>query len=232
MTRHKLNPRFSLIISTVLMLLLLPLISVAKDPLQVVNFTAKELQNLKGHYSTVYGYVYIHVSGRHVSTNIDGKYIELFKKSDGHFYPKYKVLKLIPIDIGDMSFSLKDNKGKHQIVMHKKDKRTKKINVKTVAQKFNPVVIPAFWKTKLGKYKATLIKGKSKIKDIRLAVRKGVLVAFINKYKSPYPLLALSASKLYSPSAGHNKGRQIHIASSANKITLNYGKNSLMLNKL
>jgi hypothetical protein len=230
MMRYKLNPIFALVISA--FLLLIPLASSAKAPLQVVNFTAKELQSLKGHYSTVYGHIYIHVSGRHVSTNIDGKYIELFKKSDGHFYPKYKLLKIFPIDIGDMSFSLKDKNGKHQIVMYKKDKKSNKVNLHTVAQKFNPVVIPHFWKSKLGKYKATLLKGKSKIKNIRLAVKKGVLVAFINKYKSPYPLLALSSSKLYSPSAGHNKGRQIHIASVANKITLKYGNNSLILNKL
>lgn len=232
MTTNKFNPRFVLIISAVLLLLLMPLATSAKTPLQVVNFTAKELQSLKGHYSTVYGYIYIHVSGRHVSTHIDGKYIELFKKSDGRIYPKYKLLKVFPIDIGDMSFSLKDRNNKHQIVMHKRDKKTKRIGLKVVAQKFNPVVIPPFWKSKLGKYKATLIKGKSKIKNIRLAVQKGVLVAFINKYKSPYPLLALSASKLYSPSAGHNKGLQIHITLAANKITLKYGKNNLILNKI
>ena len=204
----------------------------AKAPLKQINFSASELQNIGGHYSTVYGYIYIQVNGKQVSTHVDGKYIQLIKKSDGRMYPRYKLLKLFPISLGDMSFSLMRNKGKQQIRMHYKDKHNKKPSTKIVAQKFTPTAVPSLWKTRLGKYKATLLKGKSKIRNIRLAMKRGVMVAFINKIQNPYPLLALSSSRLFSPSAGHNQDQKINIANNNKKMMLNYGKNSLLLNKL
>ena len=213
-------------------LLLMPLELSAKAGLQAVEFSAQELKNIQGHYSTVYGYVYIQVNKKVVSTRIDGKYIQLIKKSDGRIYPRYKLLRLIPISLGKMSFSLKNDHGKNQIVMHEINKKGKPKKAQIVAQKFKPVAIPALWKQRLGKYNATLLKGKSKIRKIRLALKRGVLVAYINKLKSPYPLLALSPSKLYSPSAGHNKDQPIHIATLSKQLSLKYGKNSLLLKKL
>jgi len=222
-----------LLVSVIFLLLLLtPFDLSAKAPLQQIEFTPQELKNIKGHYSTVYGYVYIQVNGKQVSTRVDDKFIRLYKKSDGRIYPKYKLLRIFPIDLGKMSFALKESNGKQQILMYAKTKKAGRDSIKIVAQKFKPIEIPKYWKSKLGKYKATLLKGKSSIKKIRLAEQRGVLVAYINKISSPYPLVALSATSLYSPSAGHNKSRQINIASVANKIMLKYGKNSLILKKL
>ena len=204
----------------------------AKSTLRQIDFTTNELKNIGGHYSTIYGYIYIQVNGKRVSTNVDGKNIQLIKKSDGRFYPRYKLLNLFPINLGDLSFSLMLNENKQQIRMYKKNNKNKKLTARIVAQKFEPKVVPPLWKSRLGKYKATLVKGKSKIKDIRLAIKRGVLVAFINKLKNPYPLLALSSSKLFSPSAGHNKERKINIGTKNKLLTLSYGTNNLLLTKL
>ena len=222
---------FNLTLLAVL-LVLAPFNLSAKTAIHPVDFTAQELKNIQGHYSTVYGYIYIQVHHKKVSTKVDGKYIQLIKKSDGRFYPKYKLLRLFPIHLGDMSFSLKNDHGKRQIVMHQINKKGKPGKVKVVAQKFNATAIPKLWKQRLGKYKATRLKGKSKIKKIRLAIKRGVLVAYINKLKSPYPLLAQSSDKLYSPSAGHNKDRPIHIATMPKQLSLKYGNNRLILKKL
>ncbi len=212
--------------------LIFPTILSAKTPLRQIDFSVTELKNIGGHYSTVYGYIYIQVNGKQVSTQVDGKYIQLIKKSDGRFYPRYKLLKLFPISLGEIAFSLSPNKGKQQIRMYKRDKKTHKIKARIVAQKFTPKAVPQLWKTRLGKYQATLIKGKSKIKDIRLTIKRGVLVAFINKIQNPYPLLALSPSNLSSPSAGHNRDRKIKITTNNKKLTLSYGENSFLLKKL
>ncbi|MEE9445096.1 MAG: hypothetical protein V3V19_05475 [Cocleimonas sp.] len=218
-----------LLISTFL-LLLFPLSLSAKASLHQVDFSPQELKIIQGHYSTIYGYLYIQVRGKQVSTNFDGKYIQLVKKSNGRFYPRYKLLKLIPISLGSMSFSLNNNinnnKGENQILMHQRNKKTQ-----TVAQKFTASVVPNLWKQRLGKYKATLLKGDSKIKKIRLAIKRGVLVAYINKISNPYPLLALSASKIFSPSAGHNSDQPISILANKTGLNLNYADNKLILKK-
>lgn len=222
-------------IFTIFLVLLLSLATAnvfAKPVFQRVHFTSAELADIQGHYSSVAGYIYISVKGKQVSTNLDGKYIQLIKKSDGHFYPSYKFLRIFPISLGNMSFSLKTIKGSKQILMHEKDSKGKPKKVKTVAQKFAPKTIPQLWNNRIGKYKATLLTGKSNIKSIRLAKKNGVLVAFINKIKSPYPLLALSPSRLFSPSAGHNKAQKIKLSTRDNIIYLSYGKNRFVLKKL
>ncbi len=228
----------------IILSLLTPSFVSAKANLQVVDFTAQELKNIQGHYSTIYGYVYINVKGKYVSSNFDGKHIQLVKKTDGHFYPRYKLLRIFPINISDVSFSLKvaQNKSqkKIQILMHQKKKKQSPIKAlarlkdrpQTVAQKFIPLAIPQYWKQRLGAYKATRIKGDSNIKKIRLNITNGILVAYINNITKPYPLLATSTSKLYSPSAGHNKSQPINITSSNKTITLQYAKNTLLLNKI
>jgi len=207
-------------------LFLIASFSVNAEALRAIHFSKEELSNIEGHYSTVYGYVYIQVRGRYVSTNIDGKHIQLIKKSNGRFYPKYKLLKVIPVNLGDMSFKLNNKKGKQQILMFEQNK-----SAKTVAQKFTPKQIPSLWKQRLGKYKATLVKGRSKIKQIRLAVKQGVLVAYINKISNPYPLLALSGNKIFSPSAGHNRKQSISISSRNKDLNLTYNNNNLILKK-
>ena len=186
---------------------------------------------IQGHYSTIVGYVYIQVKGSKVTTHIKGKLIELIKKSDGRIYPRYKLLKLFPIRLGNASFSIKPNKNKIQIAMYEPDKKNKTSTSKIVAQKFKPREIPALWKQRTGNYKATLIKGKSKIKKIKLAIKRGVLVAYINQLKNPYPLLALSPSQLFSPSAGHNRDQTIHIASLEQGLNLEYANNRLLLKR-
>lgn len=215
-----------LTIIVILIISLVPLKLSAYSSSHVTSFSKKELKTIQGHYSTIYGYLKINVKGRYVSTNFDGKHIQLMKKSNGHFYPKYKLLRIFPINLGDMSFSMKKIKGKNQILMHENNKRTK-----VVAQKFEATAVPKVWKQRLGKYKASLIKGRSKIKQIRLAIKNSVLVAYINKISNPYPLLALSGTKIYSPSAGHNSNQDISISSNKNRLNLIYGKNSLMLKK-
>lgn len=213
-----------------LFLLLIPGISVAKR-LQTVDFTPQELKAIQGHYSTIAGYVFIEVRGKQVITEINEKQIELLKMSDGRIYPRYKLLNVVPIRLGSTSFSVKSNKDALQIVMHKKDKKNRAETARIVAQKFTPLPVPKRWKQRLGFYRASLIKGKSKIEKIRLTIKRGVLVAYINKLKSPYPLLALSANKLFSPSAGHNKDQKITIASLKNALQLSYGINQLVLTK-
>lgn len=216
----------TLLVCTFLLLLLSFAPLSAKTSLHPVNFSEQELKTIQGHYSTIYGYLYIQVNGKQVSTNFDGKYIQLVKKSNGHFYPRYKLLRLIPISLGSMSFSLSNNKGKKQILMHQHKK------TQIVAQKFTATVVPSLWKQRLGIYKATLLKGNSKIKKIRLAIKRGVLVAYINKITNPYPLLALSASKIFSPSAGHNNDQSISILANKKGLNLNYASNKLILKKL
>ena len=197
-----------------------------------IHFTAQELESLQGHYSSIVGYVYINVKGKQVSTNINGKYIQLIKMSNGYIYANYKFLRIFPISLGDMRFTLKTFDNKQQIVMHRKDKKKRRRKTQIVAQKFSPVTVPPLWKKRLGKYKASLKKGKSNIRKIRLAIKNGILVAFINKIESPYPLLALSGTQLFSPSSGHNKDQTIKLSTNDETIHLAYGKNHLILEKL
>lgn len=216
---------------TTFYLLLVPLNLLAKSPtsstLHYVNFTAEELKNIQGHYSTVYGYLHIRVNGKSVNTRYDGKYIQLIKKSDGHFYARYKFLWIFPVSIGKMSFTLKKtHKGKIQIVLHNKNKST------IVAQKFTATPIPAAWKKRLGNYKATNLKGNAKIYKVRLAIKNGVLVSYSNNLSSPYPLIAKSDTQLISPSAGHNSDRSIKISITKQAIILEYDNNKIRLTKL
>ena len=212
---------------TLIYFLLLPLNLSANASLHHVNFTAEELKNIQGHYSTVYGYLHIRVRGKQVNTRYNGKYIQLIKKSDGHFYPRYKFLWVFPISIGNMSFTLKKtSRGKTQIVMH--EKNTNRI----VAQKFTPKPVPAAWKKRLGTYKATRLKGNANIKKVRLRIQNGVLVSFTNNLTSPYPLVAKSDTQLTSPSAGHNNDRAIKISIAKRSIILEYENNKLKLTKL
>lgn len=213
-----------------LFLLFAPQLSFAKR-IYPVEFTPLELKTIQGHYSTIAGYVFIQVKGKQVSTEINGKKIQLIKKSDGRIYPQYKLLRLFPISLGSATFSVKPHKNGTRIIMYQNDKKRKTKTVRIVAQKFNPLSIPKLWKQRLGHYKAVLVKGKSKIRKIRLAIKRGVLVAYINKLQSPYPLLALSTRQLFSPSAGHNKDQKITIASIKNKLSLKYGNNHLMLQR-
>ena len=215
-----------LLLVTTVYFLLVPLNLSAKTSLHYVNFTAEELNNIQGHYSTVYGYLHIRVKGKSVNTRYDGKYIQLLKKSDGHFYARYKFLWIFPINIGKMSFTLKKTaKGKIQVVMHENNRH------KVVAQKFVATPIPAAWKKRLGIYKATRLKGHSDIKKIRLAIQNGVLVSFSNNLNSPYPLIAKSNTQLVSPSAGHNYDRSIKISIAKQAIILEFDNNKIKLTK-
>ena len=212
---------------TLIYFLLAPLNLSANASLHHVNFTTEELKSIQGHYSTVYGYLHIRVRGKHVNTRYDGKYIQLIKKSNGHFYPRYKFLWIFPIRIGNMSFTLKKtSRGKTQIVMHEKNTR------KVVAQKFVEKPVPAAWKKRLGTYKATRLKGNANIKKVRLTIQNGVLVSFTNNLTSPYPLVAKSDTQLTSPSAGHNNDRAIKISIAQRSIILEYENNKLKLTKL
>jgi len=207
-------------------LLLVPLDLSAKSTLHAVDFTAKELRDIQGHYSSIYGYLHVRVNGKSVNTRYDGKYIQLIKKSDGRFYARYKFLWIFPISIGKMSFSLKKTaKGKLQVIMH--TNKTQQI----VAQKFQARPIPAAWKKRLGNYKATNIKGNANIYKIRLAIQNGVLVSFTNNLNSPYPLIATSNTQLISPSAGHNNNRAINISINKQAILLQFEHNKIKLTK-
>jgi hypothetical protein len=126
-----------------------------------------------------------------------------------------------------MSFSLKEKDNKIQILMFQPNKKTR-----VVAQKFQPKSIPLLWKKRLGNYKATVEKGKSNIRKIRLTIKNGILVAYINKLSNPYPLLAISDSEIYSPSAGHNQDQPISIQAFPQGLQLSYGGNRLLLKKL
>lgn len=212
--------------SALIYLLLSPLnLSASTSPYQV-PFTATELKSIQGNYSTIFGLIHIRVKGKQVSTIYDGKYIELIKKSNGHFYPQYKFLWVFPISIGNMSFSMrKVRHGKIQILMHEKRK------TKVIAQKFFSKPIPQTWKKRLGIYRATRLKGRENIQKVRLGIQSGVLVAFINNLKSPYPLVANSNTQLTSPSAGHNNKRAIRISLTKNSILLNYENNKIELIK-
>jgi len=208
--------------------LLLPLgLSAANASLHHVNFTAAELKTIQGHYSTIYGHFFIRVNGNHVSTRYDGKHIQLIKKSNGHFYPRYKFLWVFPISIGNMSFTMKKSiRRKTQILMHQNNR------THIVAQKFISKPIPQTWKRRLGTYKATRLKGAANIRKVRLGIQNGALVAFINNLKSPYPLIIHSNTQLTSPSTGQNNDRTIRISVTKNSILLNYDNNRLELKKL
>ncbi len=193
-----------------------------------VNFTQAELQRLKGHYSTKFGYLFIKAHKKFASVTVDGKFIRLIKKTDGRIYPQYKFLGLFPIKLGDMSFALRTRKGKKQVVMYSKKERRSRI----VGQQFASKPIPQNWKNKLGHYKAKRIHGKAKINTIRLGILNNVLVAYVNNMHYPYPLLATSETSLYSPSAGHNSKQDIKISTkSSNKLLLEYDQNTLELTR-
>jgi len=200
---------------------------IAKPSIQKTDFTTQELEALQGHFSTIYGYMYIRANGKNVGTKFDNKYFQLVKKTDGHFYPQYKLLRFIPISLGKMSFKVERTADKTQIKMFQPNKKNR-----VVAQKFMPKQIPSVWKKRLGNYQTTVIKGSSKIKKIRLTVKNGILVAYINKLSNPYPLIALSDSHIYSPSAGHNQDQAISIKANSQGLQLNYGNNGLLLKKL
>lgn len=212
--------------STLICFLLFPINAVADPSPHRVNFAVAELKNIQGHYSSIYGHIYIRVKGKHVSTRYDGKYIELIKKSNGHFYPRYKFLWVFPINIGNISFSMKKiRSGKVRILMHEKNR------TKVIAQKFLSKPVPQAWKKRLGNYTATQLKGRGNIKKVRLGMQNSILVAFINGQKSPYPLIAHSNTQLISPSAGHNHERAIRISLTKDSILLNYENSKLELKK-
>jgi len=199
----------------------------AKPSAIKTNFSAQELLAIQGHFSTIYGYMYIRVKDKSVGTKFDNKYFQLLKKTDGHFYPRYKLLRFIPISLGEMSFKVDEKKNKTQIIMFQPNKGSH-----VVAEKFTPKRIPPIWKKRLGNYKAKLIKGESTIKNIRLTIKNGILVAYINKLSNPYPLLAVSDSAIYSPSAGHNQDQPISIQANPKGLHLSYGANRLFLKKI
>ena len=198
----------------------------AKPAIQKTDFNAQELAALQGHFSTIYGYMYIRANGKSVGTKFDNKYFQLVKKTDGHFYPQYKLLRFIPISLGKMSFRAESDKDKVQIKMFQPNK-----NTRVVAQKFTPKKIPPIWKKRLGQYAAKVIKGNSNIKKVRLTIKNGILVAYINKFSNPYPLIAVSDSKIYSPSAGHNQDQAISIQANSQGLNLSFGSNRLFLKK-
>lgn len=216
---------YTLILSAFILLFTSSLL--AKPSIQKANFSAKELEALQGHFSTIYGYMYIRANGKKVGTKFDNKYFQLVKKTDGHFYPQYKLLRFIPISLGKMSFQVESTENKTQIKMFQPNK-----NTRIVAQKFTPKAIPSLWKKRLGNYKASVIKGSSNIRQVRLTIKNGILVAYVNKLSNPYPLIARADSTIYSPSAGHNQDQAISIQANAQGMHLSYGNNRLFLKKL
>jgi len=213
---------FIVMIVTTVALVTIPASAYTKTTNAVAQFTQDELHQFKGHYSTKFGYLFIQAHKKYASVTVDGKFIRLIKKANGRIYPQYKCLGLFPVKLGELSFSLSTHKGKRQAVLHSQKRKPK-----TVGQQFISKPIPQNWKNRLGRYKAKLIKGKAKINSIRLGILNGVLVAYVNKIKYPYPLLATSNTSLYSPSAGHNSNQQIKVSSNKNKLILEYGRNKL-----
>jgi len=198
----------------------------AKANKPVTHFTQAELQQFKGHYSTKFGYLFIKAHKKFASVTVDGKYIRLIKKADGRIYPQYKFLGLFPVNLGELSFSLATHRGKRQVVMYSKKRKPR-----TVGQQFISKPIPKNWLKRLGRYKAKSVAGNAKINAIRLDILNGVLVAYVNNIKYPYPLLATSNTNLYSPSAGHNSNQKIKVSTNKSKMYLEYGKNKLVLTK-
>ncbi len=194
-------------------------------PLHKVDFSADELQQFSGHYSSVFGYIHVQANGNKLTTFADGKRIYLVKKSDGKIYPVYKLLEIFPLKLGDISLSIKAVEGKQRVVLYEKGESH------LIAEKFNNRPIPNSWKPLLGQYQAEVVKGKSTIKTVHLKQINGVLLASINHGTTHYPLISLSPTHVSLPDTGNKKSLTIQIEIKNKDLYLKYKDNEIILRK-
>ena len=205
--------------------LLLTTFPVFADSLHKVAFSADELQQLSGHYSSVFGYVHIQAKNKKLSTVVNGKHIHLVKKSDGKIYPFYNMVGLFPISIGGISLSFQTINGKQNVTLYKDNE------IHRVAKQFTVRAIPASWKALLGHYHASVVKGKPGIKTVHLKQLNGVLLASINQQKDYFPLVPLSATQAFLPDTGNEKSVNLTIRIKDQNLHLAYANNEVVLRK-
>ena len=229
--RHRPYLLAALVIALIILELLLPRAFADSVPLKKVAFTEAELNQLTGHYSTVFGYIVVQRHKQQGITRVDDKRIYLIKKSDQHIYAVYRLLGLIPVSEDDVSFTLKQERGRTVVILHTQDKQGKPYT-EVVGEKFTPVAIPAVWRTRIGRYKVLSQTQKMPIKKITLRMKQKVLVAQINDDSEEYPLLPRSDNNAYIPGVGKQQNRQLQLKMQGDSYQLLIGDNIMQLERI
>ncbi len=223
-----------------LLLTLSPITSFASENPKVA-FTSAELNQLKGHYATVFGYIVVHIHKGHGVTKVNGKRFYLIKRADGHIYPVYKLLGFIPLEQDDDSFTLKQKNG-HQIVKIHGVNDSGKPYHEVVGEKFTPVEPTAIWRERIGTYKVVAStekntkktsKAKQKkrsLKQVTLLEKNNLLFAKLDGSPA-FPVLPLSDTHVYLPGV-RNGEHTIRISIQGKLLRISTGKKVLTLKKM
>ncbi len=194
---------------------------------KTIPFSFADAKQLQGHYSTAFGYFYVHIHNNQLITDIEGKRIYLRKKEDGLIYPIYKLFGFIPLSKGDMAFSVRQEKGKQRVFVHTQKKGKK--HEQEIGEKFSSVDISTVWKQRIGKYK--LLKKGEVIKGLtlKLEIKNKVLLGTRSDRNTTYPLLPHSDLSAIVPGS---EGHIVEVFSKNNKLFLNHHKKLYHLVKL
>lgn len=223
-----------------LLLTLSPITSFASENPKVA-FTSAELNQLKGHYATVFGYIVVHIHKGHGVTKVNGKRFYLIKRADGHIYPVYKLLGFIPLEQDDDSFTLEQKDG-HQIVKVHGISDSGKPYHEVVGEKFTPVEPTAIWRERIGTYKvvASTEKGANKtseakqkkhsLKQVTLLEKNNLLFAKLDDSPA-FPVLPLSNTHVYLPGV-RNGENTIRISIQGKVLSISTDKKVLTLEKV
>ena len=212
-----------------------PLVSKENTATKTPGFTAAELQQLRGHYSTSYGYYYVTSKNNVGITRSEGKRIYLIKHSDGRIYPVYKLLGFIPLKPSDTAFTLEQRRGRLMVIMHSIEKG--KAVAEEIGEKFAPVKIGADWLRRTGRYKVRLVNGKSNLKTLHLKTKNHVFLASMNNDPTDYPFLpylkkikAAHTNSLYIP--GSDEGHLVELFTKQDKIMLRTKRALMQLERI
>lgn len=193
---------------------------------EAIKFTAQEIRQLTGHYSTSYGYFYIQSKKGIVTTVANGRRVYLQKREDGLIYPVYKLLGFIPFSKDNMAFSIKQARGKQLVMLHAVEKG-KKVQHE-VGEKFIPKPISAKWRQRLGRYKITFKNNKKITIKTQLTIKNGVLLGMLGD-DTLYPFLPRSDNSAIIPGSG--EGHLVELLAQKDKLYLRQRNNTSQLIK-
>jgi hypothetical protein len=134
-----------------------------------------DLERLPGFWSTPMGLVHIQRRGDRLKFEVDGHRLNLVRREDGYYHLQYKLLGMLPINLGDMAsiglgYQQIDGREVMGFYLNGKPRAI-------VAEKVQPGPLPANWNKYLGHYESINTKGSIDLKNVELKVENGMLLA-------------------------------------------------------
>ena len=188
---------------------------------------AEDLERLPGAWTTPMGIAHIYQRGDRLKFEVGGTKLDLLRREDGYYHLQYKLLGLIPINMGKMGeagIGFRRIAGRDLLALYVDSKP-----VMVVAEKLDEQSLSSAWRAHLGKYEVTNAIGNIQLHSVELSNDDGILTARLNVDIKPggkevitEALHVVSNTEATIAGLGRSKGDTIRITESNGEKILSF----------